>query len=381
MELPSNLYSQCLRVFLDCRQFKNYDSLCGFCKSQTEFSFLVEELVTESSRYDLVMNNLPILLKSKHTQYGFIFLSFVEALRDACHEENYLRSKINDLYVKLQENQVMPKLFDPPTSLHPNRLFNSILNIDFCDQETKVIEALDWQKLPHKTAAFLVHGEKNFGQGTLVNRLLQLQQLQNGQYARPPIAVEVSKMFDIFDIWNKVAEKLGLLKETASLSQEQIKKSIFEFLQSQNLIFIFYEKVIQEESGSKKRPKKSPIFWDKLIQEFWQPVVEKANHQETYLVMFLIDNEGIVCQSGVPLAEEVNHPQYPYIPLCLPSAEKFTRVHLIQWLRTAVNDGVVDKGLCVDTLLAKSKDGVPEIVYQKICEAYGCSWKGDWQNG
>ncbi|MEG3973153.1 hypothetical protein QT970_00825 [Microcoleus sp. herbarium8] len=373
MKLPGLLYWQCRKLFLKCAQFEEYRRLSDFCNPQEELGFLVEDIVQEKTRSALVDSFLSLLADADET--GDVFLVFVKALQDNCHQGKDLLNDLNKLYTEIQEFMKKSKSGQLPKTSSPQKLFNSILNIDFIDQETKVIEALDWEKLPHKTAAFLVHGEKNFGQGTLVTRLLQLQPLQNG-LARPPIAVEVSKMFDIFDIWNKVAEKLGLLKETASLSQEEIKESIFDFLQSQNLIFIFYEKVMEEESGSKQLP----VFWYKLIQDFWQPVVEKANHQETYLVMFLIDNEGRVCQSGVPLAEEVNHPQYPNIPLCLPPAKKFTRVHLIQWLRTAVNDRVVDQGLCVDTLGAKSKDGVPELVYQKICEAYGCSWKGDWQN-
>lgn len=374
MKLPGTLYWKCRDLFKKCAQFEEYRRLYEFCNPQEELCFLVEDIVQEKSRAALVDSFLSLLADADET--GDVFLVFVKALQDSCHPGKEIWNDLNKLYTDIQEFMKKSKSCQLPKTSSPQKLFNSILDIDFENQETKVIEALDWPKLPHKTAAFLVHGKKDFGQGTLVTRLLQLQQLQNGQCARPPIAVEVSKMFDIFDIWNKVAEKLGLLKETASLSQEQIKESIFEFLQSQHLIFIFYEKISKEESGSKKYP----VFWYKLIQEFWQPVVEKASHQETYLVMFLIDNEGRVCQSGVPLAEEVNHPQYPNIPLCLPPAENFPRDKLIQWLRRAVNYQVVDKDLCVDTLLAMSKQGVPELVYEQICKDYGCTWKGDWQN-
>lgn len=363
MELPSDLYSQCRTVFKNCPQFKNYESLCAFCEAQQEFSFLIDELVTADSRLYLVMNNLPILLKSRHTKYGLIFPRFVQSLRDNCHPDNARWGEINDLYVKIEKIQVQSQPLYPQFFLDKQKLFNSILDIDFDEQEDKVITALDWQNFPHKTAAFLVHGNHQFGQFTLLNRLLQLQELKNGE--RMEIVVKLSNQRNIDCVWEEVARRFVYFNQATGLSPEQVKEKIFQALQSQNLIFIFYE-VYQSDRLS---------FLDELIQDFWQPIVEKANHKDTYLVMFLIDNKGGVCKSGVSLAEEVNHPQYPKIPLSLPPSTQFPRTKLASWLRVAVRDKIVPESLCVDTLLADSQEGVPELVYERICQYCNTSWE------
>ncbi|MFK0733936.1 MAG: hypothetical protein ACIWVG_22740 [Gloeotrichia echinulata HAB0833] len=363
MKLPSDLYSQCQKVFKNCPQFQSYENLKTFCESQQEFSFLVDELVEEKSRLYLVMNNLSILLKSKHALYGWIFPRFVQSLRDNCHPDNAQWGEINDLCVKLEQISVQDQALDTQFFLDKQKLFHSILNIDFEEQEYKVIIALDWQKITHKTAAFLVHGNHQFGQLPLVTRLLQLRELKNGE--RIEIVIKLSNQKNIYGVWEEVARRFVHGNQPTGLSPEQVKEKIFQALQSQNLIFIFYE-VYQSDKLN---------FLDKLIQDFWQPIVEKSNHKETYLVMFLIDNKGAVCKSEVSLAEEVNHPQYPKIPLSLPPSTQFPRTKLASWLRVAVTDKVVPESLSVDTLLADSQEGVPELVYERICQYCNTSWE------
>ncbi|MBE8968808.1 hypothetical protein IQ277_22070 [Nostocales cyanobacterium LEGE 12452] len=363
MELPSDLYSQCHTVFKNCPQFKSYESLCAFCEAQQEFCFLVDELVEEKSRLYLVMNNLSILLKSKHALYGWIFPRFVQSLRDNCHPDNARWGDINDLCVKIEKIIVQSQSLDTQFFLDKQKLFNSILDIDFDEQEEQVITSLDWQRFPHKIAAFLVHGNHHFGQFPLVTRLLQLQELKNGE--RREIFVKLSNLKNIDCVWEEVARRFVHGNQPTGLSPDQIKDKILQALQFQNLIFIFYE-IYQSDRLS---------FLDELIQKFWQPIVEQANHKETYLVMFLIDNKGGVCQSGVSLAEEVHHPQYPKIPLSLPPSTQFPRTKLASWLRVAVRDNIVPESLCVDTLLADSQEGVPELVYERICQYCNTSWE------
>ncbi|NES17938.1 MAG: hypothetical protein F6K41_03205 [Symploca sp. SIO3E6] len=69
----------------------------------------------------------------------------MKALRNDCHPDNARWSKINDLYVEIQEIQVLPQ----PTSIHQNRLFDepwwqllqtvkeNILNTDPTDERER----------------------------------------------------------------------------------------------------------------------------------------------------------------------------------------------------------------------------------------------------
>jgi hypothetical protein len=365
VNLPPPLYWQCRTLFLKCAQFEGYRRLSDFCEPQEELSFLVEDLTVAESRGALVESCLKLLLKADEN--GYLFLVFVKALQDSCHPGKALWSELNELYTKIQALQEQYQPCQPSAYSSEQRLFKTILRIDFDEQEKLVEAALKKQSSHKRIAALLVHGEEKFGQGTLVTRLLsqsqlpQLLELRNGRQ----IKIKVGGMGDISNLWNEVAKHFINSNQVTLVSSQQIMDEIFECLRTQHLIFIFTE-VHRTYIG----------FLSELIQEFWQPLVERANHKETYLVMFLIDNKGSVCKSDIPLAWDVNQSEYPTFPLHLPPASRFPLDKLAEWLGMAVAAELVPDNLSAETLLRESKGGVPELVYQKICYYCGCSWEG-----
>ncbi|TBR60765.1 hypothetical protein B4U84_07955 [Westiellopsis prolifica IICB1] len=135
-------------------------------------------------------------------------------------------------------------------------------------------------------------------------------------------------------------------------------------MQTQHLIFIFDE-VHRTYIG----------FLSELIEYFWQPIIEKVNCQTKYLVMFWLDNQAKVCDSGIPLVYHHSEAEYPKIPLCLTQANRFSYKKLAKWLSNT--DSEIDlENLSIENLLKESKSGVPELVYQKICLHCGSSWEG-----
>ncbi|QKQ75116.1 hypothetical protein FBB35_18935 [Nostoc sp. TCL240-02] len=362
--LPDELYKLCNDIFLECDQFGSYERLCSFCRGHQKLYFLKLKLKRASDLQELYELNLPILVESEHEQYGWIFPTFLEALKQACPEGDARRGKLDFLSVKVKElrNQAQVCLPQKPNS--EQRLFKSLLRIDFEEQEDLVKQALDSQTPYKKTAAFLVHGEEKFGQETLVTRLSQLPQLRNGRQVK----IKACGMNDISNLWDEVAKYLGIANQSAALSAEQIIDAICQILQTQNLIFIIYE-VNRTYLG----------FLPELLQEFWQLIIDKIyqkNNKETYLVMFLVDNKGYVCKSGVSLAWQLNQPEYPQIPLYLPPVSRFPQRKLQEWLGMAQAAEVVPESLCAETLLVESQGGVPELVYQRICHYCGSSWEG-----
>ncbi|NEQ64357.1 MAG: hypothetical protein F6K21_02440 [Symploca sp. SIO2D2] len=364
--LPLELYLLCRQVFLDCDKFESYQVLRGFCSGVDALYPLKIKLKQASSCEALVESNLPIFMEYQDRRYGWGLLVLVKILREICPQEDSRWHQIDSLYIQLQEimvkRQTVLATISQTDKKSEHKLFKIILRIDFDDQENSVKQAINKQSLHKRIAAFLVHGEEKFGQGTLVTRLLsQLRELQNGRQIKIP----VGGMGDVSNLWNEVAKHFSDSERVALLTPEQIIERICECLQTQHLIFIFTE-VHRTYIG----------FLSKLIQEFWQPLVEKANHKETYLVMFLIDNKGSVCQSDIPLAWDVNQSEYPAFPLHLPPASRFPFDKLEQWLGMAVAAELVPEDLSAETLLRESKGGIPELVYQKICYYCGCSWEG-----
>jgi hypothetical protein len=361
--LPPELHKVCRDVFLDCPQFESYERLRLFCKGLEPLYFLCFELKNAESLSALFELNLPILLKRKHKQYGWIFPIFVDALKPP-DENDDRRSRLNDLSAKIKAHQEQHRSEERTSTytLDKRRLFEIILEIDFEEQQEEVKNALKSQRSLNRPAAFLIHGEEKFGQETLVHRLSLLRQLRNGRQ----IKIKMAGMGEISDLWNAVAGELTGSSLVSSFSPDRVIDLIIECLHTQHLIFIFRE-VHQTCIG----------FLPELIEQFWQPMVDRVNSSNNYLIMFLVDNKGKVCQSGIPLAWQVGEPEYPRIPLHLPPITRFSQKKIDEWLDRPTVAKIVPECLSVETLLKESQGGIPELVYKKICEDYGCSWEGE----
>ena len=360
MKLPATLYWQCRTLFLKCAQFEEYRRLYEFCNPQEELCFLVEDIVQAKTRSALVESFLNLLVNAD--EHGYVFLLFVKALQESCHPEKALWRELNDLYANIKANQEHLRSHRTATyTSDKRRLFKSILEIDFEEQQEEVTNALKLQQSLKRAAAFLIHGEEKFGQETLVHRLSRLPELRNGRR----IPIPMAGMGDVSELWNAVAAELTGSNPVSFFSAEQVMALILECLQTQHLIFIFTE-VHRTCIG----------FLPELIEQFWQPILDRVNLKETYLVMFLVDNKGKACQSGMPLAWQVCQQEYPKVPLHLPPTTKFLQKKISEWLRMAVATEVVPESLSVETLLQESQGGVPELVYKTICHYCDCSWEG-----
>jgi inactive STAND len=365
--LSTTLYTSCNSIFLQCDQFDHYDRLRSFCRGHEELHSLTFILKSANNQQELYELNLPLLVETNHGTYGWIFPHFLKALKEVYKEGDDRRVKLDLLLVEVQglRNQQQPQLYQSKKSDVERKLFKLLLRINFSDQENIFKNALESEGYYYKkTAAFLIHGEEQFGQETLVTRLSRLPQLRNGRQ----IKVKASEMKDIFNLWNEIAKSFSI--QSTSLLREKVVEAINECLETQNLIIIISE-VDRTYLG----------FLSELIQEFWQLIINKRKHKndsETYLIMFLVDNKGNVCsKSGISLAWQLSQPEYPEIPLHLPPISRFPQDKLQEWLSMAQAAEVVPENLCVKTLIRESQGGVPELIYQKICQSCNTSWEGN----
>ena len=361
--LPGELYKECKNVLLECEVFTDYQSLHSFCKLIKELKVVSNKLREANTRTLFFRFSLNALIDTRHQEYGCIFIIFLKFLRDEYYEEDEMWHRINNLLNKVKKELENPSLpLNSSTSLGNNnnsQLFQSIIDIDFSEQEDTVREAIKCQKSHKRTGAFLIHGyDKNCGQKALLTRLLRkLPELSNGR----KIQRDLTWMSDISELWEKISSEFF----GSNTTDEQVINAILQCLETQNLIFIF--------SGLHRT---FTGFLPDLIKKFWWPIVEKATHQKTYLLMFLVDDKGIVCKSGVSLTWKFENSKYPKDPLCLPETGKFSYYQLEIWKNSVVRKNMVPKSISVDELLQKSEAGVPELVYRQICDYCGLSWEG-----
>lgn len=376
IRLPRELRQECITVFLKCELFDTVDNLISFCRPIHIIGELIPQRLKRASNKKLFITlNLPILLETKHIEEGYIFPLFLSNLRDYYHEEDNDWRIVNDLYMRVeQELDNSHQRYQTSSPMFEHQLFESLLKIDFKDQEKYVTEAIELQRMrQRRKVAFLVNGYgKRYGQAIFIERLLRkLPEFQNLR----KIQTKLDNITEISDFWKQITPEFIGSSGSISMSLEEIKQQVREkisiCLQSQNLIFIFH---IHDHCF--------PEILTDLIIEFWQPIVYEINHSDNYLGMFLVDYQGRCVNSlGVHLASDYeDEHRYPKFPLFLNRIGHFTREHLEEWLE---NDQKIRHELLsstsqrnfVDQLLQESQWGIPELVYRNICSYFDVSWE------
>nr|WP_272819397.1 hypothetical protein [Scytonema hofmannii] len=170
-------------------------------------------------------------------------------------------------------------------------------------------------------------------------------------------------------LWRQLSSLWGLSKDS---EPNLIIDRIYARSQTQDVIFIF--------DDVDYMPPKVLKTW---LQEFWEPLITQIERKppltrkNAYLLMFLVDNSGSVCESNIPLIKKFDEPDYPRIPLCLPPVNPFSQNVLADWIQTVMASGMmqIPTGLTSKILFENSDNGIPEFVYEEICNYYGYSWE------
>jgi hypothetical protein len=360
--LPSDLYNQCRMVLIQCREFESYRSLRAVFVTEQLFPFRIG-LSSADNPGELVDRCLDYLVDKCLSGGRPVLPVFLATLRDRYQPGDALRDDLQALYEAVQAAiaQSEPQLAQTP---HRNpALFDLVLKLDFGEQVRVAKQVIH----SHRVAAFLVHGGPSYGQQVLVNRLIRLSPgWQTGQR----ISIDAGSNGvgkSSYSLWRQVASKLGI---PASTPPAEIAEKVCGWWQTQDVIFIFHTVDYM--------PCDLLSAW---IEEFWQPLVRMAyqtlhlTQRDTHLLMFLVDYGGCVPDSGLALARGLDHPEYPHIPLHLPPADRFPPDALDFWIDVAAE--VLPAGLTAQVLLATSDNGIPQLIYNVICDHCGLSWEGD----
>jgi hypothetical protein len=361
--LPPNLYTLCRDTLCRCREFQSYQALRAVFVIEQLFPFRIglPKADNPEEQVDLCLDHLI----GRHTSDGQPVLPiFIATLRDRYEPGDALHDDLDDLSRAVQSAMVA----QPPTrpAQQPQRsqdLFNHLLKIDFDEQVKLTRQTIQ----THRVGAFLVHGGRDCGQQVLVNRLLRLSP---GWHTGQRVVIDLGSPSvgkRIRSLWRQVARGLDASPQA---TPAQLVKKVCEWWQTQDVIFIFHTVDYVP-----------PELLQAWLEEFWQPLVAVAKdtlhrtERETYLLMFLVDYSGRVSNSDIVLAQQIDQSEYPYIPLCLPPADRFPPDVLDSWINFAAE--VIPAALTAQEVLESSENGIPWSVYEAICAHCDISWEGE----
>jgi len=356
LTLSPDLYIRCRDLLMRCTELDKYDNLRD--------AFVTEELKPfrpglkrADSQAELVDSFLRFILEQNLTGGKPAFPVFLATIRMKYQEGDDRRDELTKLLEELQAGE-------RPLSVSAGqnqRLHEMLMTLDFRPQVRQFQKALDKDRI----LAFLVHGPRKYGQRSLTRRLIQFRkEWETGQR----IVVDAGSNGigkDEEDLWGQIANQMN---EPYGTDKQKLAEKVCEWWKTQDVIFVF----LTVESIP-------PDLLAKWLDEFWKPIADTARQKkeltrrETYLLLFLVDLGGQVCEK-ITLLDQPEQINGSYVPLKLPPTDKFPEPVLDEWMGYAAN--VLPSSLDAAELIANT-GGVPEHVYRKIYESCGLPWRGD----
>ncbi|MGL4375267.1 MAG: hypothetical protein ACRCT1_02445 [Microcoleaceae cyanobacterium] len=264
----------------------------------------------------------------------------------------------------------------PKNSDVVNKLKEVLIELNYSEQYTQFS---NWREQRYKTGAFIIKGKPKRGQSWLVNRLLQQKFREPYEIdnlipiMKPTSSKKSEEDYDEFypdKMWKELARSLGL--GSKANAKDCVEKA-FHRWENENLIMAVYTDKIYEGISL-------------LIQEFWQPLIEKVSknqENEFYLLMFLIDSSDRAYQWGIETVVSDNltnwHPQKP---ISLPRIDKLGETCYKDWFEDNRNllgcpPKTQDKQNSLQNVsktIWDNTSGIPEDVFKQICQRCGCNW-------
>ena len=249
-----------------------------------------------------------------------------------------------------------------PTASNGDRLYNALLRLNYSHQVSLFRQLVG----TYPVGTCLVHGDTEYGQRWLVNRLVQL--VPNGMTAKVVSfgLTRKSRANYINALWRELGGRVGL---TGQPEPGEIAEAVCQWWETQNVILIFH--------NVDRMPKE---YIDRFRRDFWLPLSEKANpspQTSHKLLLFLVDHSGEVEGWDVAFAEVLDDWQ-PQIPLKLPRIERLGDRDLVSWIENSINELPVefatDGDRLVREILENSDNGVPQLVLEYICSLCNCNW-------
>lgn len=240
-------------------------------------------------------------------------------------------------------------------------LYRALLNLDYRAQTGSFAQSVAARSI----AAYLIDGQRQYGQRWLLNRLLK-------RYERSiqPISIDLRRLGrgkSVADLCQEIARKAGV----AASTPEQLATVLCKWWETQHTILIFHSIDLVGEA-----------YLNEILASFWAPIVASARTAACFggtykLLLFLIDNQGLAGGWNVPFGQ--SPADDPARPVRLPPIARFSDADLTSWIEASLIDLPDEFTARTDAqmILANTGDGIPENVLEEICVV--CDY--DWNEG
>ncbi|KAM3098013.1 hypothetical protein ACKFKF_18310 [Phormidesmis sp. 146-12] len=248
--------------------------------------------------------------------------------------------------------------------------------------------ALDFQEQQHffeqvfqtgRDVAFLLQGERGYGQGWLLRQLLEIIS-QGREIELIQIPLESSSQeLTLEALWYRLGKRLFdganftlSCRDHIDQLRRTVASEVVRQLQAQQIVLVLSDVDFTCDE-----------FLNRLIVEFWQPLVrvvqQSQGHNDRFpLLLFLVDRVGRVKNwKKVTFIEQLDQTWEPSIPVKLPKIKRFTNRILLEWVRTYLSRvarrdvAVAPPYENVQRLLQSSSNGVPGEVLRAIYHLCG----------
>ncbi|ODH02967.1 hypothetical protein A4S05_21775 [Nostoc sp. KVJ20] len=282
-----------------------------------------------------------------------------------------INDNFSDLLTKITNNNNQDKL-------KKEDLYNHLLNLDFIDQVELFLSFVNKCSI----GAYIIHGEKGYGQKWLLKRLILSTTKHNpaniipinidiNNYSNPNISVRIRK---------QLSNKYGITDKNP-IDNEQNSDDIIDKIIEAVCTNLKFESVIiiLDEGNAVLAPD-----INKFIEKLWKPLTKKVkndyrcDHQHK-LLLFVVDLKGSVDQWNIPLANLSQNNYEPHLIIKLPKIQKITCGILTGWIDNKIDIlpiELINKiRINVEEILAnKCQGGEPLSVLEYICGEWGYDW-------
>jgi hypothetical protein len=300
---------------------------------------------------------------------GKLALDWQEIAGLGCQETTGSQPLLDQSQAKPEEIEPHEQAEQPIASFDSEMLYNALLRLNFTNQVSLFRHFVE----THEVGSCLIHGEPEYGQRWLLNRLLQL--IPHGRSAKV-IQVDLSRRSRaryIDSLWRELGGRVGL---PGQYPPQKIAEALCKWWQTQTVILVFQNVDQMPEE-----------YMSQFLCEFWFPLVDisykcSPRPGSYRLLMFLVDYSGCVEQWKMDCVETLDSTWKPQRLVKLPRLNRLSNRDLVIWMETGINDLPVklttQLDRTVESILENSDRGLPELVLEYICSLCECNWY-EWE--
>lgn len=337
----------------------------GFPRQQD----LAETLGLSRDTVSKFLNGKPVEYVNFVELAGKLALDWQEIAGLGCQNTNSFPSSLAESEAQPREIEQQQRSEQPIATFDNGTLYNALLRLNFTNQVSLFRRFV----AEHTVVSCLIHGEPEYGQRWLLNRLVQL--VPNGRSAKV-IQFGLSRKSRanyIESLWRELGGRVGL---PGQHPPKEIAKAVCKLWETQTVILVFQnlDQMPQE-------------YMSQFLCEFWLPLVDISSKCLTRsgsyrLLMLLVDYSGCVEQWKINCVEALDSTWKPQILVKLPRLNRLSDRDLVIWMETGINDLPVKLTTqlerTVQSILKNSENGLPELALQYICSLCEHNWY-DWE--